>query len=132
MSMPLTICRAISPATTNYSVLVGPKKSGLKEIGRFLVRVGGPLAIAVFAIRPGRADIGGYGGSPPREKTAQPPQAGLVARIATEAPPVGSTWTNFWPLFCHWKTNAAALEFSPSESNFVVPITVCSVTPLCR
>jgi hypothetical protein len=30
-----------------------------------LVRAGGADTIAVFAIRPGRADIGGYGGSSP-------------------------------------------------------------------
>ena len=53
--------------------------------------------------------------------------------IGTEpTPPAGSTWTYFEPLPCHWKTKAAALAFSPSESNFTVPCTVVSVTPLCR
>jgi hypothetical protein len=33
------------------------------------VGVGGPDAVAVFAIRPARADIGGYGGSSPRMTT---------------------------------------------------------------
>jgi len=32
--------------------------------------VGGPDKIAVFAIRPARTNIGGYGGSSPRERTA--------------------------------------------------------------
>jgi len=33
------------------------------------VRVNRPDKIAVFAIRPVHPDIGGYGGSPPRETT---------------------------------------------------------------
>jgi hypothetical protein len=35
-----------------------------------IVRAEGPDKIALFAIRPARADIGGYGGSSPREVTA--------------------------------------------------------------
>ena len=55
------------------------------------------------------------------------------AMIGTEPDaPAGSTWTNLVPLFCHWKMKAAALAFSPSESNFTGPCTVFSVTPLCR
>jgi hypothetical protein len=36
---------------------------------RLFVGADGPDTIAAFAIRPGRTDIGGYGGSSPREKT---------------------------------------------------------------
>jgi len=41
-----------------------------RESLRGFVRAGGPDKIAIFAIRPGRADIGGYGGSSPRKTTA--------------------------------------------------------------
>ena len=71
-------------------------------------------------------------------------QFGLTASTAGPERVAGSTWRNW--LFCHWKMNAdpcalvfspsalkaAALAFSPSESNFTVPCTVCRVTPLCR
>ena len=36
------------------------------------------------------------------------------------------------PFCCHWKVNAAALEFRPELSNLTGPWTVLSVTPLCR
>ena len=35
------------------------------------VGLSGPDTIAVFAIRPARADIGGYGGSLPRKTTEE-------------------------------------------------------------
>ena len=53
--------------------------------------------------------------------------------IATDpAVPTGRTWLNALPPSCHWETNAAASEFSPSESNFTGPCTLVSVTPLWR
>ena len=66
--------------------------------------------------------------------TSLMPDAGQsqAQMIGTEpAAPAGRTCLNV-SSFCHWKTNAAALAFSPSESNFTVPCTDCRVTPLCR
>jgi hypothetical protein len=41
------------------------KQSFVGFICDTVVRVGGPDEIAVFAIRPDRTDIGGYGGASP-------------------------------------------------------------------
>jgi len=52
--------------------------------------------------------------------------------IATEpAASAGRTCLNVLPLSCHWKVNAAAALFLPSESNITGPWTVLIVTPLC-
>src|ERR1700757_667364 len=47
--------------------LAGPRGSSSRET----VRAAGPDTVAGSAIGPGRTDIGGYGGSPPREITAR-------------------------------------------------------------
>src|SRR5579875_3641342 len=64
-------------------------------------------------------------------RQAQLAQSGLVLMIVTElGAPAGRT-CRYAPS-CHWKMNAAACPFSPSESNFTGPSTLLSVTPLCR
>ena len=53
--------------------------------------------------------------------------------IATEPLALtGRTCLNAVPCCCHWKVNAAALEFLPKLSNLTGPWTLVSVTPLCR
>jgi hypothetical protein len=49
-----------------------------------VVRVDGPDNIAVFAIRPGRPDVGGYGGSSPRETSVTVAAADLAPTAAAD------------------------------------------------
>jgi hypothetical protein len=56
-----------------------------KSRSEAFVRAGGPDTIAVFAIRPARADIGGYGGSPPRGKTVRAGGPDIVAVFRDQA-----------------------------------------------
>jgi GntR family transcriptional regulator/MocR family aminotransferase len=59
------------------------------EPPQLFVGVGGPDKIAPFAIRPAHTDIGGYGGSPPRETTAG--YGGSSPREMTDLQP-GISW----------------------------------------